>query len=135
MLLAQVASEVAQLSRKMDAFLVAQRREPHPAVDVQSSSKSSSKASREESMPRGLLISYRSFIRKTLCKNPTSEVKGSYRKVQKLRARFFDTAVIDGGTLALEFFKSMDLANAATMFRENTPPNGVSSVEIMNALK
>ena len=126
MMLAQVAAEVVQVNRKIDILLKAQRRSDQDMPEFPKST--GYRELREADMSRGLLISFRTFSRAYLCENPTTEVKGPYRRNQK--RRFFDQAIVDGNDIALEFFKSKDIDNAVTMQRENSPSKGVSPLKI-----
>ena len=65
-------------------------------------------------------------MRKKVCQNPTSEVESSYRKKPQKRGDFFDLLLLEGGVLALEFFKSRDLSTASSMVRVHSPEKGVS---------
>jgi hypothetical protein len=85
-------------------------------------------------MPNRMVALFRSFLRGKLCKNPLSEVKGLYKKSLKSREVCFDSCVVEGGYLALDFFKSIDPATASAQLQMYTPSQGVSKYSIMQNL-
>ena len=123
MVLAQLASEVNMLARKMDAFLATSK----SVVQV---TEAGAAAPRKGEcvpvvvMPNRMVALFRSYIRGKLCKNPLSESKGHFKK--KVRDFFYASSVSDGGSVALEFFKSIDPTTATAQLQLYAPSNGVS---------
>lgn len=121
MVLAQMASDITLLSRKFDAFLST----PTPVPSEPESSSYKSESSSGMSMPVRMARQYRFFLRGRITKNPLAETKGQNRKQSTARSRFFPQCTLDGGVMALDFFKSQDPSTANTNMRLYTPTNGV----------
>jgi hypothetical protein len=130
MVIAQVASEVTMLSRRMDAFLTTSK----PVVQVTeagATARPKGECIPEVVMPHRLVALFRSYIRNKLCKNPLGEAKGVFHKTKRTREAFFASSVVDCGSLALDFFKSIDPATATAQLQTYTPLKGVSTDAIV----
>ena len=131
MVIAQVASEVTMLSRRMDAFLKTSK----PDAQVTQPSASAlpkGDCIQEVTMPNRMVALFRTYIRGKLCKNPLSEAKGLFnKKSMRTREVFFDSIVVEGGAMALDFFKSIDPATASAQLQMYTPSQGVSKDSIV----
>ena len=133
MVIAQVASEVTLLTRRMDAFL----KTPKPDTQVIRASalpRGDCTSEVTRAMPNRMVALFRSYLRGKLCKNPLSEVKGLFKRSMRTREFFFDSCVVEGGSLALDFFKSIDPGTASAQLQMYTPSQGVSKYSIMQNL-
>jgi hypothetical protein len=131
MVIAQVASEVTMLSRRMDAFLSTSK----PVLEVtEAGAKARPKGDciPEAVMPNRLVALFRTYIRSKICKNPLGEAKGVFHKTKRTREAFFASSVVDGGSLAFDFFKSLDPATATAQLQMYTPLQGVSKDAIVH---
>ena len=130
MVMAQTASEVTMLSRKMDIFLNTQknvRQEP----EASAAAAPTRGRTTNSAMSNRMKTDYRNYLRAKICKNPISESRGSYRKSVSTREKFYDPCVLDGGVLAHDFFKSIDPGNASALLKTYTPDKGVSLKSII----
>jgi hypothetical protein len=132
MVIAQAASEVTMLSRRMDAFLTTSK----PVVQVTEAgarARPKGECIPEVVMPNRMvaLFLFRSYVRSKLCKNPLGKTKRVFHKTKRTREAFFATSVVDGGSLAFDFFKSLDPATATAQLQMYTPLQGVSKDAIV----
>ena len=133
MVIAQVASEVTMLARRMDAFLKTSKPDAQ-VTQACASALPKGDCIPEVTMPNRMVALFRSYLRGKLCKNPLSEVKGLFKRSMRTREFFFDSCVVEGGSLALDFFKSIDPGTASAQLQMYTPSQGVSTYSIVRIL-
>ena len=133
MVIAQFSSEVTMLSRRMDAFLSTSKPDTQ-VTEAGARARPKGDCIPEAVMPNRMVALFRTYIRSKLCKNPLGEAKGVFLKTNRTREAFFASSVVDGGSLALEFFKSIDPATATAQLQMYTPLKGVSTDAIVQLI-